>query len=89
MVLRYSSQSATILFALSDKLLVPPLGVRGLNPSLENNFKITSIPKSACSEGTSRVFKNPLIYAVAGYGVFSCVNGGVMRKSFGFKTVLF
>ena len=29
------------------------------------------------------VFKNPFIYAVAGYGVFSWVKGGVMsRRSF-------
>jgi hypothetical protein len=26
------------------------------------------------------VFKNPLIYAVAGYGVLSCVNGGVIKR---------
>jgi len=28
----------------------------------------------------SFVFKNPLRYAVAGYGVFSCVKGGVIKK---------
>jgi hypothetical protein len=31
------------------------------------------------------VFRNPLIYAVAGYGVFSWVKGGVIRKSLVFK----
>ena len=26
------------------------------------------------------VFKKPFMYAVAGYGVLSCVKGGVMRS---------
>jgi len=46
----------------------------------ENNFNRTSIPKSIWKEEMFFVFKNPFRYAVAGYGVFNCVNGGVMRR---------
>lgn len=31
------------------------------------------------------VFKNPFKYAVAGYGVFNWVNGGVMKSMVGFN----
>jgi hypothetical protein len=31
------------------------------------------------------VFRNPLIYAVAGYGVFSWVKGGVITNNLVFK----
>ena len=31
------------------------------------------------------VFKNPFKYAVAGYGVFNCVKGGVIKNIVGFK----
>ena len=55
---------------------------RFISPCFENIFNITSIPKSAWTEGMFLVFKNPLIYAVAGYGVLSWVKGGVKRKSF-------
>lgn len=43
---------------------------------------MTSMPKSAWTLGMFLVFKNPLMYAVAGYGVLSWVKGGVKRKSF-------
>ena len=35
------------------------------------------------------VFKKPFIYAVAGYGVFSCVKGGVMSRMAFKRNVLF
>lgn len=50
------------------------------NPSLQNNAMVTSIPKSAWKALIFFVFKKPFKYAVAGYGVFNCVNGGVNKK---------
>lgn len=32
-----------------------------------------------------RVFRNPFRYAVAGYGVFNWVKGGVIKKTVGCK----
>jgi len=34
------------------------------------------------------VFKKPFRYAVAGYGVFNCVNGGVIKKREMLKPVI-
>ena len=39
------------------------------------------MPKSACTDGIFLVLKKPFKYAVAGYGVFSCVNGGVINNT--------
>lgn len=46
------------------------------------------MPRSACREGMCRVFRNPFKYAVAGYGVFNWVNGGVIRKTVGCKVTI-
>jgi hypothetical protein len=43
------------------------------------------VPKSAWVAGIFLVFRKPLIYAVAGYGVFSWVKGGVIRNTGVFK----
>jgi hypothetical protein len=56
----YSSCKAKIRFELSEtassKIAVLN---KSRNPALENNFKITSIPKSAWTDSTFKVFKNP------------------------------
>jgi hypothetical protein len=49
-------------------------------PDLQKMARVISIPRSAWVETIFLVLKNPFKYAVAGYGVFSCVNGGVIRN---------
>jgi hypothetical protein len=51
------------------------------NPFLLNKAMVTSMPRSAWKALIFLVFKKPFRYAVAGYGVFSCVNGGVNKKT--------
>ena len=58
----YSSCKARIRFELSEVLLsILALSNKSCNPFFENNFKITSIPKSAWTDSIFIVFKNPLI----------------------------
>lgn len=51
------------------------------NPFLLNKAMVTSMPRSAWKLLMFLVFKKPFRYAVAGYGVLSCVNGGVNKKT--------
>ena len=89
MVFRYSSFNAKMRLALSLFNFELETSNKSANPFFENSSNITSIPKSACVEEIFLVFKNPFIYAVAGYGVFSWVNGGVMAKMSVFKRFVF
>jgi hypothetical protein len=49
---------------------------------LVNTAVNNSILKSICVVGTFLESKKPLMYAVAGYAVFNCVNGGVIKSVF-------
>ena len=50
-------------------------------PLFEKIASVVSIPRSAWKDEMFLVFRKPLRYAVAGYGVFSWVNGGVNKKT--------
>ena len=52
-----------------------------VKPCLQKSANVTSMPRSACTDSICLVLKKPFKYAVAGYGVFSCVNGGVINKT--------
>src|ERR1700761_5877631 len=49
-------------------------------PSAESSRSARAIERSACSAWNPRDRKNPVIYAVDGYGVFSWVMGGIMER---------
>jgi len=57
-----------------------------LRPFVEKIARVTSIPRSAWKALIFFVLKNPFRYAVAGYGVFNCVNGGVIKKTGALKS---
>ena len=59
------------------------------SPCLLNNSMVTSIPKSAWTVAMFFVLKNPFKYAVAGYGVFNCVKGGVINNTGASKTLIY
>ena len=50
--------------------------------SLVNTAENSAILKSICVAFTSLESKKPLMYAVAGYAVFNCVKGGVIKSVF-------
>ena len=56
------------------------------NLCLEKIAIVVSIPRSAWNDEMCLVFKKPLRYAVAGYGVLSCVKGGVIKKTVALKS---
>src|SRR5262245_53054974 len=49
-------------------------------PSTDSSRSARPIEKSACSAWKPRDRRNPVRYAVDGYGVFSCVIGGMIDR---------
>ena len=51
------------------------------NPSGENSFRTKPSAKSSCTALNPRERKKPVKYAVDGYGVLSCVIGGMSDRT--------
>lgn len=84
MVFLYLFLCEKILNALSDKSnscssIKKKISSR---PDLVKMDNMISKPKSAWMDSIPKVFRKPLMYEVAGYGVFSWVKGGVIKRNF-------
>ena len=77
-----------LAFSLSS-LLISIAANNLVNPFLLNSSMVTSMPRSACTDAIFFVLRNPFKYAVAGYGVFNCVKGGVSSKMGKLKMIYF
>src|SRR5579859_380729 len=82
-VVRYDSKCSAkkrvaTVCCLRDSTLTCPCIAS--SPSTDSNLSAKAMERSACSALNPRERRNPVRYAVDGYGVLSCVIGGMIDR---------